>query len=76
MSDSTWLALLDAIEAHIADETGGAILGAWVLSAETLSPEWSDGFMFTGEGSHFAKIGLLTSHLKAITEERTVGDGD
>ena len=72
MSDSTWLALLDAVEAHIHDETDGA----WVLSAETLSPEWSDGFMFTGEWSHFAKIGLLTSHLKALTEERTVGDGD
>ena len=39
MSDSTWLALLEAVEAHIYDETDGAILGAWVLSAETLSPE-------------------------------------
>ena len=75
MSDRTWSELVNAIEAHIADETDGAILGAWMLSAETLSPEWSDGFMFIGEGSHFAQVGLLSSHLKALTETE-VTDGD
>ena len=67
MSAETRAALDTAIAAHVADELDGALTGAWTLSAEAIAPDWDNGFLLIGDGSHFSQVGLLTTHLHELT---------
>ena len=67
MSDQTRRDLAEAIAAHVADELGDALTGAWVLSAEAIAPDWDNGFLLIGDGSHFSQVGLLTTHIHELT---------
>ena len=67
MSDQTRRDLAEAIAAHVADELDGALTGAWTLSAEAIAPDWDNGFLLIGDGSHFSQVGLLTTHLHELT---------
>lgn len=62
MSSETKQALAEAIAAHVFDECEGSFTGAWVLVAETVSPDddadrssWHTAM----EGSVIQKRGLL-----------------
>lgn len=67
MSDQTRRDLAEAIAAHVADELDAALTGAWTLSAEAIAPDWDNGFLLIGDGSHFSQVGLLTTHLHELT---------
>ena len=67
MSDQTRRDLAEAIAAHVADELAGALTGAWTLSAEAVTPDWNNGFLLIGDGSHFSQVGLLTTHIHELT---------
>ena len=67
MSDQTRRDLAEAIAAHVADELDGALIGAWTLSAEAIAPDWDNGFLLIGDGSRFAQVGLLTTHIHEFT---------
>ena len=67
MSDQTRRDLAEAIAAHVADELDAALTGAWALSAEAIAPDWDNGFLLIGDGSHFSQVGLLTTHLHELT---------
>ena len=67
MSDQTRRDLAEAIAAHVADELDGALTGAWTLSAEAIAPDWDNGFLLIGDGSHFSQVGLLTTHIHELT---------
>lgn len=67
MSDQTRRDLAEAIAAHVADELDAALIGAWTLSAEAIAPDWNNGFLLIGDGSHFSQVGLLTTHIHELT---------
>ena len=67
MSDQTRRDLAEAIAAHVADELDAALTGAWTLSAEAIAPDWDNGFLLIGDGSHFSQVGLLTTHIHELT---------
>lgn len=67
MSDQTRRDLAEAIAAHVADELAGALTGAWTLSAEAVTPDWNNGFLLIGDGSHFSQVGLLATHIHELT---------
>ena len=67
MSDQTRRDLAEAIAAHVADELAGALTGAWTLSAEAIAPDWNNGFLLIGDGSHFSQVGLLATHIHELT---------
>ena len=67
MSDQTRRDLAEAIAAHVADELDAALTGAWTLSAEAIAPDWDNGFLLIGDGSHFSQVGLLATHIHELT---------
>lgn len=76
MSDSTKVALAEAISAHIADESDGDITGAWVVVVETTSladmdDDRSSWFTVTRDmQSTFTTVGLLYAALDSRSAVR------
>lgn len=73
MSQQTWQAIEDAVRAHVADESDGGFLTAWVMAAANADPANPRSFGYTYANSETPRheiVGLLDmAHTKIATED-------
>lgn len=77
MSDTTWQAVEDAVAAHLADESDGALLTSWVLAATGVSAADEDRtsryLHANSDGPWHPLLGLM--HMQRVTwEQRLLED--